>query len=56
MSEFLHNDENDDAKAISTPRVLSENIRAKNHTNSVNPFPNKSLFLRVCSTSLLKTL
>ena len=25
-------------------------------TSSFNPFPNKSLFLRVCSTSLLKTL
>ena len=27
-----------------------------NFQNSFNPFPNKPWFLRVCSTSLLKTL
>ena len=31
--------------------VFSSNLKL----SSVNPFPNKPLFLRVCSTSLLKT-
>ena len=30
MSQSLHNDNNDDAKAIAIPQVFSENSRAKN--------------------------
>ena len=30
MSQFLHDDDNDDAKAIAIPRDFSENSRAKN--------------------------
>ena len=29
MSQYLHDDNNDDAKAITVPRVFSENSRAK---------------------------
>ena len=29
MSKFLHDNDNDDAKAIATARVFSENSRAK---------------------------
>ena len=45
--------DNDDAKAVAIPRVFFENSRAE---KGLNPFPNKPRFLRVCSTSLLKTL
>ena len=30
MSKFLHNDNEDNAKAIAMPRVFSENCQAKN--------------------------
>ena len=30
MSKFLHDDNNDDARAIAIPRVFSENSQAKN--------------------------
>ena len=30
MSQFLHDDDNDDAKAIAIPRVYSEKCQAKN--------------------------
>ena len=34
MSKFLHNnDDIDDAKAIATPQVLTENTRAKKHVS-----------------------
>ena len=37
MSKFLHNDDNNDAKAIAIPRVISENSRAKNEIlSSIN--------------------
>ena len=32
------------------------NAFSKNGKKAINPFPNKSWFLRVCSTSLLKAL
>ena len=39
-------------KVTQARKVVSGQLSSR----SVNPFPNKPLFLRVCSTSLLKTL
>ena len=35
MSQFLHDNDNNDAKTIALPRVFSENIRAKNPDENV---------------------
>ena len=36
--------------------ILTSVISTLSMTTQINPFPNKSCFLHVCSTSLLKTL
>ena len=36
--------------------IRSELAKLFSHQYSINPFPNKLLFLHVCSTGLLKTL
>ena len=38
MSQFLHDDDNDDAKAIAIPPVFSENSQAKNFLKAVSIF------------------
>ena len=38
------------------PLVMSKNLTSQKILSFINSFPNKPCFLRVCSTSLLKTL
>ena len=59
MSQFLHDDDNDEDKATEIPRVLYENSRAQNSEKlrqmsawvllfanalTLNPFPNKKFY------------
>ena len=58
MSQFLHYDDNNtDIKAKAIIQVFSKNSQAyKTILMSINPSQNKPVLLRVCSTSLMKTL
>ena len=39
MSKFLHDDDNNSAKAIAVPMVFSKNSRAKNLENKAKDIP-----------------
>ena len=41
---------------VSLKHFYCRRVKTRDCLGKVNPFPNKPWFLRVCSTSLLKTL